>query len=61
VYGTFAGKLLRLQNELIETLNRHRRGNSQTVNVRHVHIYQGDRGVVGVVNAGKDGRAGDQE
>lgn len=61
VYGTFAGKLLRLQNELIETLNRHRRGNSQTVNVRHVHIHQGDRGVVGVVNAGKDGPAGDQE
>ena len=36
VYGTFAGKLLRIQNELIETLNRHRRGNSQTVNVNHV-------------------------
>jgi hypothetical protein len=60
VYGTFASKLLRLQNELIETLNRHRRGNSQTVNVNHVHIHPGGRGVVGVVNADTRGRGGDQ-
>jgi hypothetical protein len=54
VYGGYANRLLKLQNELIETLNRNRRGNSQTVNVRHVHIHRGGRGVVGVVNAGKD-------
>ena len=44
VYGGYANRLLNLQNQLIETLNRHRRGNTQTVNVRHVHIHQGDRG-----------------
>jgi hypothetical protein len=56
VYGGYANRLLKLQNELIETLNRSRRGNTQTVNVRHVHIHQGDQGVVGIVNAEKDGR-----
>jgi hypothetical protein len=61
VYGGYASRLFRLQNELIETLNRHRRGNSQTVNVRHVHIHQGDRGVVGVVNTHKGDAEGDDE
>jgi len=56
VYGGYANRLLNLQNQLIETLNRHRRGNTQTVDVRHVHIHQGDQGVVGIVNAEKDGR-----
>ena len=51
VYGGYANRLLKLQNELIETINRHRRGNSQTVTV--VHIHQGDRGVVGVISGGK--------
>jgi hypothetical protein len=51
VYGTFAVKLVRLQNELIDALNRHRRGNSQTVTV--VHIHQGDLGVIGVIAGGK--------
>jgi hypothetical protein len=32
---------LRLQNELIQTLERYRRGNKQTVEVRHVHIHSG--------------------
>jgi hypothetical protein len=58
VYGGYADRLLKIQNQLIERLNRHRRGNSQTVNV--VHIHQGDRGVVGVVNAAKEG-GGDQK
>ncbi len=62
VYGGYANRLLNLQNQLIETLNRHRRGNTQTVNVRHVHIHQGDQGVVGIVNAEKDGRGtGDEK
>lgn len=62
VYGGYANRLLRLQTELIETLNRNRRGHTQTVNVRHVHIHQGDRGVVGIVNAEKDGRGtGDEK
>lgn len=58
VYGGYADRLLKIQNQLVETLNRHRRGNSQTVNV--VHIHQGDRGMVGVVNAAKEG-GGDQK
>jgi hypothetical protein len=50
VYGNYALKLLRLQADLIQTLDRHRRGNRQTVEVRHVHIYPGAQGVVGIVN-----------
>ena len=37
VYGGYAIKLLRLQNEMIQTFERYRRGNKQTVEVRHVH------------------------
>jgi hypothetical protein len=36
VYGNYAIKLLRLQNEMIQTFDRYRRGNKQTVEVRHV-------------------------
>jgi hypothetical protein len=60
VYGGYANRLLKLQNELIETINRHRRGHSQTVTV--VHINQGDQGVVGVIAGGKgDTGAGDEK
>ena len=54
VYGGYATRLLRLrlQLELIQTLDRHRRGNKQTVEVRHVHIHSGAQGVVGIVNSG---------
>jgi hypothetical protein len=41
VYGGYAIKLLRLQNEMIQTFERYRRGNKQTVEVRHVHIHWG--------------------
>jgi hypothetical protein len=51
VYGGYATKLLRLQLEMIQTLDRHQRGNKQTVEVRHVHIHSGAQGVVGIVNA----------
>jgi hypothetical protein len=50
VYGGFAIKLIRLQAELIQGLDRHRRGNRQTVEVHHVHLHPGARGVVGIVN-----------
>jgi hypothetical protein len=33
VYGNYAIKLLRLQNEVIQTFERYRRGNKQTVEV----------------------------
>jgi hypothetical protein len=36
VYGGYGIKLLRLQNEMIQTFERCRRGNKQTVEVRHV-------------------------
>ena len=39
VYGGYGTRLLRLQLELIQALDKHRRGNKQTVEVRHVHIY----------------------
>jgi hypothetical protein len=46
LYGGYATKLLRLQLDMIQALDRHRRGNQQTVEVRHVHIYPGAQGVV---------------
>jgi hypothetical protein len=59
-YGPYANKLLRLQLDLIQALDRHRRGHKQTVEVRHVHINSGALGMVGIVNAGNpDG--GDQK
>jgi hypothetical protein len=50
VYGGYAIKLLRLQADLIRAFDRHRRGNRQTVEVRHVHLHPGSQGVVGIVN-----------
>lgn len=52
VYGNYAIKLLRLQLDMIHALDRHRRGNQQTVEVRHVHIYPGAQGMVGIINKG---------
>jgi hypothetical protein len=54
----YAIKLLRLQNEMIQTFERYRRGNKQTVEVRHVHIHSGGQGVVGIINP-PDDREGD--
>ena len=56
VYGSYAAKLFRLQLEMIHTLDRHQRGNKQTVEVRHVHIHSGAQGVVGIVNTMKNER-----
>ena len=60
VYGKYAIKLLRLQNEMIQTYERLRRGSKQTVEVRHVHIHSGGQGVVGIVNQAGE-REGDGE
>ena len=54
VYGGYAVKLLRLQNEMIQTFDRYQRGNKQTVEVRHVHIHSGAQGVVGIINPPED-------
>ncbi len=59
VYGGYGTRLLRLQLELIHALDKHRRGNKQTVEVRHVHIYPGAQGVVGIINSGKDSSDGE--
>jgi hypothetical protein len=60
VYGSYALKLLRLQLDMIHALDRHRRGNRQMVEVRHVHIHSGAQGAVGIFNAGQPG-GGDQK
>ena len=61
VYGGYAIKLLRLQNDMIQTFERYRRGNKQTVEVRHVHIHSGGQGVVGIINPPDDRDAGVRE
>jgi hypothetical protein len=61
VYGGYANKLLKLQNDLLQTLDRRRRGNSQSITVKHVHIHPGAQGVVGIVNRGEGGTRGDTE
>ena len=58
VYGCYAIKLLKLQMELIQVFDRHRRGNQQTVTVRHVHIHSGAQGVVGILNASGEREGG---
>ena len=50
VYGGYANKLIKLQNDLLQTLDRRRRGNSQSIEVKHVHIHAGGQGVIGIVN-----------
>ena len=61
VYGGYANKLLKLQNELLQTLERRRRGNSQSITVRHVHFHPGAQRVVGIVNRGEGGTRGEIE
>src|ERR1700732_877501 len=61
VYGNYAIKLLRLQNDMIQTFDRYRRGNKQTVEGRHVHIHSGGQGVVGIINPPDDRDAGVRE
>src|SRR3984893_10645520 len=61
IYGNYAIKLLRLQGEMIQTFERYRRGNKQTVEVRHVHIHSGGQGVVGIINPPDDREGGGQE
>src|SRR4029077_3133940 len=46
VYGNYANRLLRLQLDLIQALDRHRRGHKQTVEVQHVHLHSGAQGVL---------------
>ena len=61
VYGGYANRLLKLQNDLLQNLNRHRRGNSQSIVVKHVHIHPGAQGVVGIVNSEESRARGGSE
>jgi hypothetical protein len=61
VYGSYAIKLLKLQTDLIFAFDRHRRGNRQTVEVRHVHLYPGSQGVIGIVNQGQERGEGEAQ
>jgi hypothetical protein len=58
VYGNYANKLLRLELDLMQALDRHRRGHKQTVEVRHVHMHPGAQGIVGIVNPADEGEVG---
>src|SRR6266566_3320393 len=44
VYGGYATRLLRLQLDLIQALDKHRRSHKQTVQAGDVHIHSGARG-----------------
>ena len=59
VYGGYAERLLKLQAELLRVFDRHRRGNQQTVEVRHMHLHPGSQGMIGIVNNQR--REGDHE
>jgi hypothetical protein len=61
VYGGYANKLIKLQNDLLQTLDRRRRGNSQSIVVKHVHIHPGAQGVVGIVNQDESRARGGNE
>ncbi len=61
VWGGFATRLLRLELELTETLDKHRRGHEQTVRVEHVHIHAGDQGMLRIVNSSKETDGGVEE
>jgi hypothetical protein len=61
VYGAYANRLLKLQNDLLQTLDRRRRGNSQSIVVKHVHIHPGAQGVVGIVNSDEGRTRGETE
>jgi hypothetical protein len=56
-YMKNALKLLRLHNETLESLNRHRRGGEQRVIVQHVQVSEGGQAIVnnGSMTAGMGG------
>jgi hypothetical protein len=46
-------KLMRLFNQQVETLDKHRNKGRQKMTVEHIHIYQGGQAVIGNVQGGK--------
>lgn len=60
-YMKFAIKLLRLHNETIEALCKHRRGGEQRVVVQHVNVNDGGQAIVGsILNGGGVNRKNDE-
>ena len=51
-YTRWAMKLLHLQHETIEKLEKYRRKGHQTVQVEHVHVHQGAQAIVGNITTG---------
>jgi len=49
-----ATKLIRLYNETLEALNRHRRKGQQKITVQHVHVSEGGKAIIGNVAGGGD-------
>jgi hypothetical protein len=43
-------KLMRLYNQQLETLDKHRNKGRQKMTVEHVHVYKGGQAIVGTVN-----------
>ena len=55
VYGGYATRLMRLQLELIQALDKHRRGRRDNKQTVELHIHPGGQGVVGIINSLKEG------
>lgn len=55
VYTNLATKLLRLQQETIEQLERYRRRGRQSIHVEHVHVHEGAQAIIGNVTAKGEG------
>jgi len=47
-------KLMRLYNQQLETLDKHRRKGKQKMTVEHVHVHEGGQAIVGNVNQGEN-------
>ena len=47
-------KLMRLFNQQVETLDKHRNKGRQKMTVEHVHVHQGGQAVIGSVQGGKN-------
>jgi len=49
-------KLMRLYNQQLETLDKHRRKGNQKMTVEHIHIHKGAQAIVGDVHQGGGGK-----
>lgn len=49
-------KLMRLFNQQLESLDKHRRGGNQKMTVEHVHVHEGGQAIVGNVSKGGGGK-----